>query len=80
MILEPDFSTAERVTDISGRGVGMDAVRSFIEEINGTFDIELAEPKSEVLGAIAAHFVMILPDTYFQRMEALQERSATDAA
>lgn len=33
------LSTAERLTDISGRGVGMDIVRSRIESLNGTVDI-----------------------------------------
>lgn len=39
MIFEPGFSTAEKVTDISGRGVGMDVVRRNIEELHGTVDI-----------------------------------------
>ncbi len=34
------FSTAEKVTDISGRGVGMDVVRRNIEEMNGRVEIE----------------------------------------
>ena len=40
LIFEPGFSTAEAVTDVSGRGVGMDVVRRNIEAINGTIDIE----------------------------------------
>ncbi len=42
LIFEPGFSTAERVTRISGRGVGMDVVRSNIEKIGGTLDVETA--------------------------------------
>ena len=38
-IFEPGFSTAAAVTDISGRGVGMDVVRTNIESIGGTIDI-----------------------------------------
>lgn len=38
-IFEPGFSTAKAVTDISGRGVGMDVVRTNIESIGGTIDI-----------------------------------------
>jgi|GEM_PF-5784695 hypothetical protein len=68
-ILRPDFSTAERVTDISGRGVGMDAVRSFVEEIHGTFDIEVQQPESTEIEPVPAHFVIILPENHFQRME-----------
>ena len=36
----PGFSTAEVVTDISGRGVGMDAVKAKLDELNGTLDVE----------------------------------------
>jgi two-component system, chemotaxis family, sensor kinase CheA len=39
LIWEPGFSTAEKVTEISGRGMGMDIVRSKIEEINGTVEL-----------------------------------------
>ncbi len=39
-ILNPGFSTAAVVTDVSGRGVGMDVVRTNIEKLNGTIDIE----------------------------------------
>lgn len=38
-ILEPGFSTAEKVTDISGRGVGMDVVRSSITSVGGFIDV-----------------------------------------
>jgi two-component system, chemotaxis family, sensor kinase CheA len=38
-IFEPGFSTAENVTSVSGRGVGMDVVRSNIEGIGGTVDL-----------------------------------------
>ena len=39
-IWHPGFSTAEEVTDISGRGVGMDAVRTRIGDLNGSIDVE----------------------------------------
>lgn len=39
LIFEPGFSTAEKVTDISGRGVGMDVVKTNIGRINGIIDI-----------------------------------------
>jgi two-component system chemotaxis sensor kinase CheA len=35
LVFEPGFSTAEKVTDISGRGVGMDVVKKNIEKLNG---------------------------------------------
>ncbi|MGQ8366536.1 chemotaxis protein CheA [Glaciecola sp. 1036] len=40
LIFEPGFSTAEAVTDVSGRGVGMDVVRRNIESIGGSVEIE----------------------------------------
>lgn len=39
LIFAPGFSTAERVTDISGRGVGMDVVRRNVEAVGGRIDI-----------------------------------------
>lgn len=39
LVFEPGFSTAEQVTDISGRGVGMDVVRRNIEALRGKVDI-----------------------------------------
>lgn len=39
MILLPGFSTAETVTDLSGRGVGMDVVRKAVEDIGGRIEI-----------------------------------------
>lgn len=39
-IFEPGFSTAEQVTDVSGRGVGMDVVRRNIEKVKGKIRIE----------------------------------------
>lgn len=40
LICTPGFSTAEKVTSLSGRGVGLDAVAKFIEDINGTLEID----------------------------------------
>jgi two-component system chemotaxis sensor kinase CheA len=40
LIFEPGFSTAEKVTDISGRGVGMDVVKKHIQKLRGTIDIQ----------------------------------------
>jgi two-component system chemotaxis sensor kinase CheA len=39
LVFRPGFSTADRVTNFSGRGVGMDVVRTNIEKIGGTVDI-----------------------------------------
>lgn len=40
LIFAPGFSTAEQVSDISGRGVGMDVVRRNIEELGGHIEVE----------------------------------------
>ena len=40
LVFLPGFSTADRVTHFSGRGVGMDVVRANIEKIGGTVDID----------------------------------------
>lgn len=40
LIFEPGFSTAEKVTELSGRGVGMDVVRRTIENLRGSIDVE----------------------------------------
>jgi two-component system chemotaxis sensor kinase CheA len=43
LIFAPGFSTAEVVTDVSGRGVGMDVVKRNIAALNGSIDIESTE-------------------------------------
>ena len=39
LIFEPGFSTSEEVTDVSGRGVGMDAVKAILEAMNGSVEL-----------------------------------------
>ncbi len=40
LIFRPGFSTTERITDLSGRGVGMDVVRTNIEHLGGTVEVD----------------------------------------
>ncbi len=40
MIFLPGFSTAEKITNVSGRGVGMDVVKTNVEKIGGTVDVQ----------------------------------------
>jgi two-component system chemotaxis sensor kinase CheA len=40
LIMLPGFSTAEKVTNVSGRGVGMDVVKTNVEKIGGTVDVQ----------------------------------------
>lgn len=56
LIFEPGFSTAASVTEISGRGVGMDVVKKNIEKINGRVDIK------STLGR-GSQFIMRIPLT-----------------
>jgi len=44
-IFLPGFSTAQKVTDVSGRGVGMDVVKRAIEDLRGNIDIDSIEGK-----------------------------------
>ena len=42
LILQPGFSTAEEITELSGRGVGLDVVQSVLTRLKGTIQIETA--------------------------------------
>jgi two-component system chemotaxis sensor kinase CheA len=42
LILQPGFSTAEEITELSGRGVGLDVVQSVLGRLKGTVEIETA--------------------------------------
>jgi len=56
VIFAPGFSTAEKVTDISGRGVGMDVVRVNIEKLKGKIEIKSSE-------GVGSTFALKLPLT-----------------
>lgn len=56
LIFQPGFSTADVVTDVSGRGVGMDVVRRNIQELKGTVDVHSEE-------GIGSTFTIRLPLT-----------------
>jgi two-component system chemotaxis sensor kinase CheA len=43
LVFEPGFSTADKVTELSGRGVGMDVVRRRVEGLHGTVEIDSTE-------------------------------------
>lgn len=55
-LFKPGFSTSERITDISGRGVGLDVVKTKIESLGGTIDIETIQGKG-------SKFIVRLPLT-----------------
>jgi len=56
LLLLPGFSTAEKITDISGRGVGLDVVKNAIESLKGTIKIESELNKG-------TKFELLLPPT-----------------
>ncbi|MDH5719360.1 MAG: chemotaxis protein CheA [Spirochaetia bacterium] len=49
LIFEAGFSTAEKVTDVSGRGVGMDVVRKNIESLRGSVELDSVEGEGTTL-------------------------------
>ncbi len=49
LIFLPGFSTAEAVTSVSGRGVGMDVVRTNVEKIGGKVDVESQAGRGSIL-------------------------------
>lgn len=56
LILLPGFSTANQITDVSGRGVGMDVVKEGIEKLRGHLNIESEK-------AVGSRFIISLPLT-----------------
>ena len=49
LVFLPGFSTAEKITNVSGRGVGMDVVKTNIEKIGGTVDLQSQPDKGTTL-------------------------------
>ncbi|MDH5691884.1 MAG: chemotaxis protein CheW [Gammaproteobacteria bacterium] len=49
LIFEPGFSTAQVVSDVSGRGVGMDVVKKNIRALNGTIEIKSVEGQGSTI-------------------------------
>ncbi len=61
LIFHPGFSTAEQITDISGRGVGMDVVRTNIESLGGTVDVESVPTKGTTIQITLPLTLAIIP-------------------
>ncbi len=61
LIFLPGFSTAEKVTDISGRGVGMDIVQTNIQRVNGTIHIETAAGRGTTFQIVLPLTLAIVP-------------------
>jgi two-component system chemotaxis sensor kinase CheA len=81
LIFRNGFSTAEQVTDISGRGVGMDAVKTVIESMSGNIDVRTVEGEGTqfivrlplTLAIIKAMLVQVRGEIYAIPIEAIRE-------
>jgi len=56
LLFQPGFSTADKITDISGRGVGLDVVKRSIESLKGTIKVDTVPGKGST-------FELLLPPT-----------------
>jgi two-component system, chemotaxis family, sensor kinase CheA len=59
LIFAPGFSTAAAVTDLSGRGVGMDSVRTAVERLGGTVTLQSRPGKGTVVSLILPFSLMM---------------------
>lgn len=66
LIWEPGLSTAERVTEVSGRGMGMDIVKSKIEDIHGTVELDSTAGQGTTITIKLPLTLAILPSLMVQ--------------
>ena len=81
LVLLPGFSMAKQITDLSGRGVGMDAVKTKVEALGGQFD--LASKKNEgthvyirlplTLAIVLSLLIKVGKETYAISLENVEE-------
>ena len=55
LIFAPELSTAVTVTEVSGRGIGLDAVRSSVEKLNGKISVKNRKTKGAIFEIILPH-------------------------
>lgn len=67
LIFEPGFSTADKVTNLSGRGVGMDVVKRNIEALRGTVDVDTT-PGSGTTFSIRLPLTLAIIDGFLVRV------------
>ncbi len=72
LVFKPGFSTAEKVTDVSGRGVGMDVVQSNLKKVGGAVDIDSKPDKGTTIRiklpltlAIIPSLMVTVEDEYY---------------
>jgi two-component system chemotaxis sensor kinase CheA len=81
LVFEPGFTTAARVTELSGRGIGMDVVKRDIESLRGSVRIETAAGEGTTvslrlplsLSILEGFLVNVGPDTYIVPLENVRE-------
>lgn len=66
LIFLPGFSTKEQVSELSGRGVGMDVVRSTVTSLRGRIDIDTTLGKGSTLTLELPLTMAVLPVLYFR--------------
>ncbi|WP_239641025.1 ATP-binding protein [Natrialba taiwanensis] len=64
LVFHPGFSTTEEVTDVSGRGVGMDVVKRTIEDLDGSVSIE-TEPEEGTTVTMSVPVSIAIDDVLF---------------
>ncbi|MDR3411706.1 MAG: Hpt domain-containing protein [Formivibrio sp.] len=67
-IFRPGFSTADKITEVSGRGVGMDAVNDFVKRENGKIEIHFVD---DAMGADFRQFEIVvnLPESFSEHVD-----------
>ncbi|HEY0392930.1 MAG TPA: chemotaxis protein CheA [Candidatus Elarobacter sp.] len=88
LIFTPGFSTADQVTDVSGRGVGMDVVKKNIVRLKGVFDVDSVPGEGTkftmklplTLAIIQALLVRVAQELYSIPLDAVIESQRIDAA
>ncbi|MCX7747649.1 MAG: chemotaxis protein CheW [Clostridia bacterium] len=61
LLFKPGFSTADKITDVSGRGVGMDVVKTNIEKLGGTIEIFTEPGKGSTFRLLLPLTLAIIP-------------------
>jgi two-component system, chemotaxis family, sensor kinase CheA len=88
LIFTPGFSTAEQITDVSGRGVGMDVVKKNILRLKGVFDVDSQQGVGTTftmklpltLAIIQALLVRVADELYSIPLDAVIESQRIEAA
>ena len=87
LLFRPGFSTADKVSDISGRGVGLDVVKTKIESLNGVVEVENTRGKGSkfiirlplTLAIIQALMVTIGEEKYAIPLNAIRDITTINA-